>query len=354
MIAIRAGRALLGTELEEVHDAVILCEDDRITAAGKADDIAIPGHHRLLEAPDLTVLPGFIDAHVHIGFANPVDVVSGGVTTARDLAWPEDIIWPLVELSHDPSYLGPHLVAVGPMLTVEGGYPTSAGWAPPGTGRVVSGPADARATVEDIATHDPAAIKVALNPDVGPTLDADTLQAIVESAHALDLIVTGHVTGLAELDKALDAGMDELAHMLMSEESIPDDRLQAMVSTGMTVVPTLSCRFDADLELAIDNTARFLRLGGRVVYGTDLGNEGPQPGIDHREIQAMVAAGMAGHQIVASATTVAAGHLGVDAGVLGPGRRADVIGVVGDPLNDPLCLVSPSLVVRGGRVVTEP
>jgi hypothetical protein len=98
------------------------------------------------------------------------------------------------------------------------------------------------------------------------------------------------VFGLAELRKALATGVDELAHMLLSPEPLPDDVVDAMVDAGMTVVPTLSIFFDDAQDIAIANTRRFVEGGGRVVYGTDLGNAGPQPGIDAREISALMRA----------------------------------------------------------------
>jgi imidazolonepropionase-like amidohydrolase len=116
-------------------------------------------------------------------------------------------------------------------------------------------------------------------------------------------------------------------------------------------VPTLSCRFD-DLDLAIKNLARWHGTGGRIVYGTDLGNEGPEPGIDRREVSAMQRAGMSPQQIIASATSGAAAYLGLaDRGILEPDRVADVIGVKGDPLDDLAALQNIRLVMRRGRTL---
>jgi imidazolonepropionase-like amidohydrolase len=236
------------------------------------------------------------------------------------------------------------------MLTVAGGYPMNAGWAPAETGRVVGGPEEAIHAVAAQADAGACVIKVALNEAVGPTLSAEVLGAVVRAAHARGLKVTGHVTGLHQLNKALDAGVDELAHMLMSNESIPDSTIERMVDEGMAVVPTLSCRFGSDLDTAIDNLGGFLQAGGRVVYGTDLGNEGPEPGIDGREVAAMARAGMSGHQIVASATVDAAAWLGLpDSGIVAAGARADLVAVAGDPLADPGALVDVVAVWRGGR-----
>jgi imidazolonepropionase-like amidohydrolase len=330
----------------------VIIEDGSISDIGR--EAQSGGASVEIDASGLTLLPGFIDAHVHIGFFPPREVLAGGVTVVRDLAWPPHEIWPLADRSRDGDFDGPLILAAGPMLTVEGGYPTRAAWAPPGTGRVV-GAQDAGEAVEEVAAAGACIIKVGLDRSVGPTMGAATLATVCEAAHERGLKVTAHIYGLDELDKALEAGVDELAHMLMSSESIPEGTIARMVSHQTTIVPTLSCRFGDDQAIAIDNLARFLAAGGQTVYGTDLGNRGPRPGIDPREVTALVEAGMTGHAIIASATVDASGYLGLeDRGVLEEGRRADLIGVAGDPLSDPLCLADVRLVVRGGRVVREP
>ena len=345
MTVLRTDTILAGPQLESVRGATVTIDRHRIAAVGALRGDA----NDVVELPGTTLLPGFIDAHVHIALADPASVLRGGVTTARDLAWPPGEIWPLVERSRDDLFDGPRLMAAGQMLTVAGGYPTEAGWAPAATGRVVSDPEDAGHAVEEQASAGACVIKVALNEAVGPTLDRDVLGAIVRAAHAHGLRVTGHVTGMKELNKALDAGVDELAHMLMSNERISKATITQMVDQGMTVVPTLSCRFGDDLDTAIANLAGFLDAGGRVVYGTDLGNEGPEPGIDQREIASMVRAGMSGHRIIASATVESARWLGLpNTGVIVPGARADLLAVAGDPLSDPSTLTNVAAVWRGG------
>jgi imidazolonepropionase-like amidohydrolase len=348
MITLRPDTLLSGPQLDPVSGATVTFDGSRIAAVGAPPDDA-----DVVDLPGTTLLPGFIDAHVHIALSDPAAVVKAGVTTARDLAWSPGQIWPLVERSQDELFEGPRLMAAGQMLTVEGGYPTKAGWAPLQTGRVVSGPDDAAQAVQEQVDAGACDVKVALNEAVGPTLGTDDLRAIVGAAHGLGLKVTGHVTGLGQLDKALDAGLDELAHMLMSNERIPESTIGRMVDQGMVVVPTLSCRFGSDQDSAVDNLKAFLRAGGRVVYGTDLGNEGPVPGIDPREVAAMARAGMSGNQIIASATVQSARWLGLpDTGVIAPGARADLVAVVGDPLADPARLTNIAGVWRGGRRIT--
>lgn len=349
-VVISGGTALLGADLHPLEDAVLVIRNGDIRAVGSASDVEVPEGAGVVDATGLTLVPGLIDTHVHIGFASPAEVLRGGVTTVRDLGWPPEKIWPLVEASKDPDFDGPHIVAAGQMLTVDGGYPTAAGWAPSGTGLVVSSPDDAAEAVAAQAGAGAVVIKVALNSAVGPSLPRETLTQIVDAASARGLRVTGHVYSLEELDRALDAGMTELAHMLMSTEKLPDLTIARMVEQGMTIVPTLSVRVGADLDLAVDNLKRFLGAGGKVVYGTDLGNAGPVPGFDPTEIAAMSAAGMSPHQILVSATSGAAALLGLDdTGILAEGMSADIVALGGHPLQEPGDLTNIEMVWRRGR-----
>ena len=350
--AIVGGRALVGMELEPVDEATVVIRNDVIHAVGASAEVEIPDDAELVDATGFTLIPGFIDSHVHIGMAAPIEVLRGGVTTVRDLAWPPEAIWALSGESKSETWQGPEILAAGQMLTVPDGYPLRAPWAPRNTGRAIRSAVEAREAVDEQAESGACVIKVALNELVVPTIDAGTLTAIVDAAHERGLRVTGHVYGLGELHKALDAGMDELAHMLMSPEPIPATTLDRMVNAQMTIVPTLSCFFGPEQTIAIENMRAFIAAGGHFVYGTDLGNEGPRPGIDPREVDALARAGLSGSDIVASATNRAAEHLGLtDRGALASGLNADVVAVLWVPGGDPLELTQVAMVWRRGRRV---
>ena len=92
------------------------------------------------ETDELIVADGFLmpagaDRHVHVELGDPVTIVRRGVTAVRDLGWPAERIFPMVDASEMP---GPLVRAAGPMLTAPGGYPTRAAWAPEGTGLEVA------------------------------------------------------------------------------------------------------------------------------------------------------------------------------------------------------------------------
>ena len=352
LLILEGGTVLVGPELEPRKASVVI-ENGTIRSFPAPGSSAGSDDARAIDVTGLTLMPGFIDAHVHIGFYEPHDVLLGGVTTVRDLAWPPERIFPLAEASREMGFDGPEILTAGPMLTAPGGYPTRAGWAPPGTGREVSDGGEGEAAVDELAAAGVHVIKVALNEAAGPTMPPEVLAAIVRRAHELGLKVTGHVTGLAQLDKALDAGLDELAHMLKGTDRIPEATLKRMVSQGMRVVPTLAPTAGKELRVGLQNLTGFIEAGGEVIYGTDLGDFGPRPGIDPSETQRMGTAGMSVMDVIASATVNSARWLALDdRGIIGEGLRADIIGVAGDPSIEGL--VAPALVLRQGEVVKPP
>ncbi|MGH2675277.1 MAG: amidohydrolase family protein, partial [Actinomycetota bacterium] len=212
----------------------VVVEGSRIRYAGPAWDA--PEAEREVRG-DWFLIPGVIDHHVHIGLSEPRAVLRGGVTFARDLAWPPRDIFPLADISQATDFDGPGIVAAGPMITARGGYPTRARWAPAGTGVEVSGPEEAAGAVDRIAAEDPAVIKVALNADAGPTLTDAELVAVCESAHRRRLAVTAHVQGPGQTERALGAGVDELAHCPWTER-VSDELAQAL-ARSVAIVSTL-------------------------------------------------------------------------------------------------------------------
>ena len=322
-----------------VEAAAVVVEGSRVTYAGPAwqapeADEEVQG--------DWFLIPGVVDHHVHLGLSDPRAVLHGGVTAVRDLAWPPEDIFPLADISQATDFDGPLIVAAGPMITVPGGYPTRAGWAPPGTALEVSGPDLAAKAVGRLAGQDPAVIKVALNAEAGPTLSDVELVAVCETAHARRLPVSAHVQGPGQTERALGAGVDELAHCPWTER-LSDDLVSAL-ARGMTVVSTLDIhsygRRTPELEMAIDNLRRFAAAGGRVRYGTDLGNGPIPPGIHAGEVRLLHEAGLSTEAILRAMTP----------SPLVDGAGADVVGLGGDPFEDPEAFDRVRLVIRRGDV----
>ena len=318
-----------------------------IERVGPAGEVAPPAGAVVVDGSGATLLPGFVDAHVHLGFYPPAEVLAGGVTTVRDLGWPPDRLAALAEEAAAPGSASPRLLAAGQIVTVAGGYPTRAPWAPPGTARPVDGPAGAVRAVAELAAAGAAVIKVALDDRVGPTLPAAVLAVLVAAAAERGLGVTAHVGTAAEAAKALAAGVGELAHWPFDPRPLPDPLVDALAES-VVAVPTLHIDPSPARRAGV---RRFVARGGRVVYGTDLGNQGPPPGVDVEELTLLVEAGLDPGRALAAATSLAAAHLGLtDTGRIVPGARADLLLVEGDPLDDLAALERVLLVTRDGRV----
>src|SRR6266511_4146701 len=253
VLAVRAPIAWLGPG-RLAEDIAIVLQGGRVAFAGPARDLAVTaagerGRETLSGHPappepdqeirvDGFVIPGVVDRHVHIGLSDPGAVVAAGVTAVRDLGWPPEVVFPLADASESPSFNGPLIRAVGPMITCRGGYPTRSGWAPPGTGREVDGPDEAsRAAREILGRSGVAVVKVALNVEAGPTLSDEELVAVCDAAHQADAIVTAHCQGKGQVERALGAGVDELAHCPWTER-LSEDTIEAL-ARRVRIVSTL-------------------------------------------------------------------------------------------------------------------
>jgi cytosine/adenosine deaminase-related metal-dependent hydrolase len=291
------------------------------------------------------LMPAAADRHVHIELSDPASVLLGGVTAVRDLAWPIERIFPLADASEMPTYHGPLVRAAGPMLTGPGGYPTTSGWAPPGTGRELDGPKDAAAVVADLAGRGAAAVKVSLNADTPPTPTDAELAAIVDAAHEHDLPVTAHCQGAGQVERALGAGMDELAHTPWTHR-LSDGVVEACAKR-LRIVSTLDIhsygRDTPELRTAIDNLRRFHEAGGQVAYGTDLGNGPLTAGVHIRELRLLGEAGLTPDQVLGALARAP----------LEPGAPADLLVLGADPIRDVRAFERVRLVVRAGRVVAH-
>lgn len=334
-----------------VEHQTVLVEGRTIASVGPVAKVPVPASYSQISGKGRTLLPGFIDSHVHIELVDRRKVLQNGVTTARDLGWTPQKIFPLARSSKSALPSGPELLAAGPILTAPGGYPTKAGWAPAGTGREVADADSARQAVREIAAEGAVIIKIAQEPRQGPTLAPGTVKAIVEEAHAAGLKVTSHLGSLDQLTVALDGGVDELAHGLWDDEKISDALIARMVAAHIVVVPTL--HIDPSKQ-RIDNLARFAAAGGEIVYGTDMGNTGPPAGIDVEELKLMVKAGLSNLQAIVAATSGAADYLGLsDRGRIRPGLLADLVLVDGDPFMDLGRLAKIESVFRSGQSANE-
>jgi imidazolonepropionase-like amidohydrolase len=337
-LAVRAPAAWLGPG-GLVEDAQIVCEGGRITYAGAGTRIDVADQELAVGG---FLMPAVADRHVHIELSDPAAVLAGGVTAVRDLAWPVERIFALADASEMPSFDGPLIKAAGPMLTAPGGYPTRDSWAPAGTGRELSSAEDATAAVEDLARLGAAAIKVSLNAEAGPTPTDGELAAICDAAHAADLPVTTHAQGKGQVERALGAGVDELAHtpwIRLSDEVIQTAALRLRIVSTLDILSF--GRDTPEIRTALDNLRRFHVAGGSIAYGTDLGNGSIPPGIHTREALLMVEAGLEPEEVLEAMIRAP----------LAPDAPADMVVLRSSPLDDLRALDEVGLVIRAGRIV---
>ena len=301
-----------------------------------------PGE-RVIDVAGTTLVPAFIDSHVHIVAARPEDMLRGGVAAAVDLgALPT--IW------EDAPAMRPfRLYPAGQLITARGGYPTQ-GWGRGGFGYEVEGVEAASRAAVEMAERGAIAIKMPIVPEAGPILSAAEQRAVVETAHGRGLPVGSHAMSRDAVAMALAAGVDILVHA-------PVDRLDENVVRDFcqrpraAVIPTLVA-FGA--STGARENARALRAAGcTLLYGTDLGN-GVPPGILLDELLHYQSLGMTPAEVIDAATRAPAAYFGLrDLGAIVPGQAASLLAVDGDPYRDLRSLGRRRLIVIEGQVIQQ-
>lgn len=260
-----------------------------------------------------TVIPGIVDRHVHLGLVDPSAFAGGLVVEVHDLGW---VPSQAVEWRSDPP-AGVTVRIAGPFHTAPGGYPSGRAWAPEESVRAVRDADDARAAVAEAVSIRPRSslaratrpttgvdfLKIALQ-DRMALLDDETLGALVAAAHDAGLPAVVHAEGAGQAARAIDAGADVLAHTPWTEVLDEDALARGL---DVTWISTLAIQTGRGRRNALENIWRFRGLGGRVVYGTDLGNGPALPGVNEEEILALGEAGLAGDDLLTAVTGVGGG-----------------------------------------------
>lgn len=361
-----------GVVLPDIHVRVVA---GRIDAVGSAD---ISGPDDLMvEAPDHTLLPGLIDAHVHLVPESTQLAALFGVTTMLDMFSKPEVIdaerAAAAEVDSGPVRADLRTSSIG--ATAPNGHPTLA-YAPL---PYVTGPEDAPAFVEARLAEGADHLKVIYDDGSGamlglPCLSPETIHALVTEAHRHALVVAAHVSTAAGAVTVTRCGVDVLAHApfdLMTPEQV-----HKVAAAGVAVIATLSIvdgfpgpdgsmPLLTQSELADRLPPRWRRLierqaarwmppqapdgsaqranvlalhrsGVRILAGTDAPNPGLVPGASlHRELQHLVAAGLTPIEALSAATSAPARTFGLaDRGLITTGTRADLVLVSGDATTD--------------------
>jgi imidazolonepropionase-like amidohydrolase len=387
-LVLRAPRLLDGTGTPAVTDAALLVEGGRIAYAGPAAGLP-EGAGRLpsLEFPGATLLPGLVDAHVHLVASGDPDLAAGlpkteaertlaavvnarrnldrGVTLVRDLGAPRAEAVLVGRAVEEGALAGPRVVAAGPAVTMTGGHI-------PYLGRVTDGVDAMRAAVRANLALGARCIKVVatggvLTPGVDPRKPAYTqaeLDALVDEAHRLGLTVAAHAIGEGGVAAALRAEVDSIEHGMFLDEAAIElflatgARLSATFSapygilSGPSVPGWIKDRARPAAEAQARSFQAAVQAGVPVVAGTDAGTPDNHHGGVAREVGFMVEAGLDVLRGVRAATAEGADLLGVDdRGVLQRGAAADVLVAGGDVAADVAALQRVVAVFQDGRQV---
>lgn len=258
--------------------------------------------HRAITGEQGVSLPPFTDHHVHLHLIDESALPTGGIAGVVDLGGDP------VALARRENHSIPRLAYAGAFLTTPGGYPVGRSWAPREIAREIADPSThpgvpggAATAVDEQASFGASVIKAVLDNVEGPAFDTATLAAIVQVAHERGLPVIAHAEGDGMPQLALDAGVAGFAHTPFTE-FVGRTFTAHAVAAGQVWISTLAIhRGDPEAaEFARVNLAGFAAAGGRVLYGTDLGN-GDQPvGVNPDEVAALDRAGVRGAALIAA------------------------------------------------------
>jgi imidazolonepropionase-like amidohydrolase len=202
------------------------------------------------------------------------------------------------------------------------------------------------------AHADPHAAQAASHPPAAwPMLPEATVKAIVDEAHRNQRKVSAHVAETAGVRIALNAGVDEWAHMPC--DLIPEPLLKQAKAQNVTIIGTLDTL--SKCAGIARNAAIWTELGGELLYGAEIAHPDIPWGIDAQELMLMMhMAKMELPDVLRAATAKTGQHLGVPLlGTIQPGAPADLIAIQGNPAQHLKRLEYPGLVISGGRIVVN-
>ncbi len=404
-LLVRAGRLVDGVSAAPREKVTLVVEGERIAAVEPGFRAPAAGE-RLVDLSDATVLPGFIDLHVHLGMEmspgayieqftwNPADLalraaaharktLRAGFTTVRNLGDAYNTTISLRDAIRAGWVEGPRIYTAGKAIGTTGGHadPTN-GWCEliagdPGPKEgVANGPDEmaraVRQRYKDRAdlikiTATGGVLSLARSPNA-PQFTEDEVEAVVRTARDYDLPVAVHAHGAEGMKRAIRAGVDSIEHGTQMD----DEAIRLFREKGVWYVPTLSAglfvaekakqpgffpevvRPKAELIGAQirATAAKAVKAGVPIAFGTDAG-VGPH-GENGKEFGYLVEAGMTPMEAIQAATSRAAKVLRAakDLGSLEAGRYADLVAYRKDPLADVSVLATPpDLVMKGGAVV---
>jgi imidazolonepropionase-like amidohydrolase len=374
-IVIRNANVIDGISSEPKLAMTVIVRDGRIDSVQGGDE-AGPAGAIVLDLKGKWLLPGYIDAHVHItDFRAARQALLSGVTTARSMGVPHYVDVGFRDLHRSGMSDIPDFVASGyhvrpdedPNLFFD--FPKLADLM-----HRVSGTENVRRVVRANLEHGVDVIKIlaterAGTPDTDPrkrTFTDEEMAAIVDEAKSRGIPVAAHAHGDEGAIGAVRAGVRSIEHgTYLSDDTLTEMKTRGtyLVSTIATVIDLiepggeydnaiLSIRGRHMLPRVREMTTHAHKIGVKIAAGTDSGY-GPNSNrrIPH-EIAELVAIGMTPMEAIQSATSVSAECLGIAqrTGSIRPGLEADLIAIDRDPLKEITALGDVLLVINDGKV----
>ncbi len=389
---LHAARLLDVVRGQLVSPALVVVRDDRIERVGGET----PAGARVVDLGDVTLLPGLIDAHVHLtgdlegewvtrpvretaadealrGARNARATLLAGFTTVRNVGAGGFADVALMRAIDAGLVDGPRIVPAGHAIGITGGHCDATGWAPgvlergPESG-IADGPDQVLRAVRYQIKHGARVIKVCATAGVlsfdatlgAQQLSEEELRAAVEEAARHGLKVAAHAHGTEGIKAAVRAGVASIEHGSL----LDDEAIALMKRNGTYLVPTahlldvipldrlpppLRAKAEQAIPLARASHRRAIQAGVKIAFGTDAAVY--PHGDNAKEFAVYVGYGMRPLDAIRTATVNAADLLGVgDRGTIAPGKLADLVAAPGNPLQDVRALERVSFVMKGGKI----
>jgi len=346
-----------------------------------------------LDLSGMTLLPGLMDAHVHLVMSGEVDpnairdqpvsylalvawqnanrTFEAGFTTVRDLGSPAFVNLTVKRAIENGIVHGPRVFASGQMIAMTGGHGSDLG------ARIADGPSECAKAAREQIQAGADVIKLmatggVLTRDSDPQafqLNEDEMAAAVREAHKAGKSAAAHAHGTKGIKNAIRADVDSIEHGTYADE----EALDMMLSRGTTLVicihateaPTLPEAQQAGIpayiteknRLVLNHQLNTLRCawgkGVNVVMGTDAGTPLNPHGDNAKELSIFVANGMSEMEAIEATTLQVARLLGIEEtlGSVEIGKIADLIAVERSPLEDIASLEDVAFVMKDGKIM---
>jgi len=404
VVAVKAGLLIDGTGAPPKKNQVVVVENGKIVSVGTD----VPKGATIIDLGDRTLLPGFIDCHVHLagrvigegenwddaavrdlpqedalrGARNAKATLDAGFTTVRNVGASDFSDIALRNMIREGVVPGPRIVAAANSIGITGGHCDTNGYRPgilegdPENG-IADGAAEILKAVRYQVKHGADVIKTCATGGVLSEGDAvgvqqyddEELKVLVNEAHLTGRKVAAHAHGAEGIKASLRAGVDSIEHGSMTD----DEAIAVFKKTGAFLVPTLMAQESVEklaqsgvlkgqraekalfiAPLARENIKRAIAAGVKIALGTD---SGVFPhGKNAHEFELMVGLGMKPMDAILAGTKNAAELLGLEKtlGTVEAGKVADLVAVDGNPLDGVKTLTAPAFVMHEGKVVAAP